>query len=184
MGPRVRLLAVFASVLLHAAALVLVFRQHVPASIAQAETIEISVQYVDPKPEPAGPREEARPAPTTSGPATESSLPSPPNVAAQRPAARAAPEEPRAAGADDSLDTAQAGAGRTATPGEAGTSAQLVAPGSPEPPRELDLGISSRTGSWAVGSGSGRGDGETWHNEPGGFPDPDAVKAAGAAQAK
>ncbi len=180
-----------ASVLLHALLLLLVSRLHL-AQPPAAETIEISINYVAPEPaaqaqaEPDEPRLRLEPAP-----AAPASKPLPAPRKRDRSIARStrktAAAPPIAGGGrdgDSEVGGPQATAGRE--PGESASVAPPKTPGrsGQGEARDLDLSISSRVGSLALGSGGGKGQGETWRNEPGGFPDPDALRAAGAAEGK
>ena len=181
MKSRARPLALLASLLLHLTLLLLVSRMRAPAP-PTAETIEISVNYVSPAPvEPVALPPAVEPAPEPIAPP----LPAKTAVAPKlRPAPTPEPAPIRAGGGDDG--TSEVGGPRANAGGLAG-SEQGTEPrtglGAAEA-RETDLSIHSGIGSLALGAGGGRGQGETWRNEPGGFPDPDALRAAGAAEGK
>lgn len=184
MGSRARPLALLASVLLHVGLLLLVTRLRAPAPPPETETIEISVNYVSPAAEPPAPA--PREASTAPRPVPEPEARKKPATAVARapePSPKEPDEEPRAGGGRDG--TADIG-----SPTSGGSANASETPGSAAPAdgtgdsRDLDLSIHSGTGTLAVGQGGGKGWGETWRNQPGGFPDPDAVRQAGAAEGK
>ncbi|HEY3444880.1 MAG TPA: TonB C-terminal domain-containing protein [Myxococcales bacterium] len=191
-----------ASVLLHAALLLLVLRLRIPAPEERApETIEISVNYVAPKPPPATRPEPSEPAPAPEprkvrepvAQAPKKTIEQPPAAGLGREGTSEATGAPAVAGGGREGTSEATGAPAVAGL-EPGSPAQSVSPGTADTrkgeeqgggeARDLDLSIHSETGSIALGSGGGRGFGETWRNEPGGFPDPDALRAAGAAEGK
>ena len=160
---------------LHLCVLALLLRVPAPAAtrFAPANSVELDVNYLAPTPVPqeparAPPRPEAaRPRPTGSR-----------ATAAVRPSE---PEHPLVAAESEGKGSSS---GETsATPGE-------PVGGSPEAGEpqvaKLDLSISTKTGDWALqaGASQSRHRGETWRNEPGGFPDPAAQRAADVALGK
>ncbi|MGC4118085.1 MAG: TonB C-terminal domain-containing protein [Myxococcales bacterium] len=183
-----------ASVLLHAALLLLVMRLR-PAPLPATETIEISVHYVSSPvssaeaPSSPAPSETPRAAPAPEPAALQKPAKQPPKLAQAAKTPEKVEAPPVAGGGRDGV----AEIGGSASDGTEGRHQEVSGPSSgAEAPdgagsgeaRDLDLSIHSGVGSLAVGPGGGKGWGETWRNEPGGFPDPKAQREAGAAEGK